>query len=388
MIGRLITKLICAEREAVRRLGLIPDLARLMRDPRRSASYHAAADHKPRWRVWREQLVWLLRYGEVNRYYWAYGFDVAGFNRWHDYLPYIEFMRLRNAANQGTWVNGTPVDIRSLLRDKLLFNVLLKGLGVPAPPLLAYGTRDRLTWLDGGVTEPAENLVARQGLDGFLKDAVGECAAGVWHVRVESGRLLVDGREVIAGDWLRGLGQARVVLEGTVQQHPEVACLHPASVNTLRLVTVLTPDGARPFSCILRIGCGGRRVDNTARGGLFVMVDLERGVLKGDGFFWPEHGTRTDRHPDTELVFEGRQLPFLRDAVSLACRLHEQVLYGLHSIGWDLALSPDGPLVLEANDNWEIPHAQLTGGGQRQRFTALCGAWAARRGGQRRVVAA
>lgn len=353
-----------------------------MRDPRRSATFHPDVARKSRARVWIEQLGWLLRHGEVNRYYWAYGFDVAGFRQWHDYLPYREFMRMRDKANRGVWVNGRPIDLRSFLRDKLLFKAFLKGMGIPSAPLLAYGHDGRITWLEPCVTEPAETILAREGLEAFCKDVVGECAGGVWHVRVSRGRLVVNDGRAPADDVFAVMRTRHVVFEGPVRQHADLARLHPQSVNTLRLITVLAAGRAEPFSCILRVGCGGNRVDNTAKGGVFMRVDLEAGVLRGDGYYWPDHGTRTPRHPDTGIAFDGYPLPFVREAVDLALDLHSGVLCGMHSIGWDLVIAEDGPLVLEANDNWEIPHAQMgAAGGQRRRFEALCAAGAARTDG-------
>ena len=42
-----------------------------------------------------------------------------------------------------------------------------------------------------------------------------------------------------------------------------------------------------------------------------------------------------------------------REAVELACRAHRS-LYGIRTIGWDVAISDNGPVFIEGNDNWEI----------------------------------
>ena len=43
--------------------------------------------------------------------------------------------------------------------------------------------------------------------------------------------------------------------------------------------------------------------------------------------------------------------------------LWEQIVwslrYGVHSIGWDVCLTTDGPLIIEGNDNWDTIDAQF-----------------------------
>lgn len=42
-----------------------------------------------------------------------------------------------------------------------------------------------------------------------------------------------------------------------------------------------------------------------------------------------------------------------REACELACNAH-RCIYGVRAIGWDIAISQDGPVIIEGNDNWEI----------------------------------
>jgi len=79
-------------------------------------------------------------------------------------------------------------------------------------------------------------------------------------------------------------------------------------------------------------------------------------------FPWGAHksgfGKRTDRHPDTGFVFKGALLPHFKELVKQACQLH-QYFYGTHSVGWDVAITADGPTFLEGNNSWEIPTLQV-----------------------------
>ena len=120
---------------------------------------------------------------------------------------------------------------------------------------------------------------------------------------------------------------------------------------------------------MLRIGANKNVVDNWAKGGLLVSI-REDGMLGKHGYYKPGYGTRATSHPDTGVVFESFHVPFFREAVALASRFHA-LLGGIHSIGWDMAISESGPLFIEGNDNWEISMPQACEGGLKEKFNEL-----------------
>jgi hypothetical protein len=154
-------------------------------------------------------------------------------------------------------------------------------------------------------------------------------------------------------------------------QHPQMDRLHGGAVNTLRLVSFYERGQATVAYGALRVGTGRSCVDNWAAGGLIVAVDLQRGTLRGDGFFKPGYGGRTPTHPDSGIRFEGFPLPFFAEAMALAKRLHEY-LPGIHSVGWDVAITPEGPAIVEGNDDWDGVIHMVLERDFRQRFTAAC----------------
>ena len=123
---------------AFRRLGKAPlDILALLFEPRRSRSYWPEERRKRRSRVFADLLWWLIRYGEVNGYYYVYGLDRAGIDRRKDLLPYRAFRRIRNRANLRT--NEAPWNYVCVLRDKLLFATVACGLGIPTPRPYSHG---------------------------------------------------------------------------------------------------------------------------------------------------------------------------------------------------------------------------------------------------------
>ncbi len=136
-----------------------------------------------------------------------------------------------------------------------------------------------------------------------------------------------------------------LTVQQTVAQHPLLAALHPSSVNTLRIITLLWQGEAVALSTVLRMGRGGSRVDNCSSGGIACGVG-EDGRLKACAY--ATDGTRFDEHPQSG-AFAGLPVPAYRDAVTLCKRLQERFPY-FRLISWDIAVSPQAqPILIEMN---------------------------------------
>ena len=140
---------------------------------------------------------------------------------------------------------------------------------------------------------------------------------------------------------------AGFIAEELIVQNSELAAFHPSSVNTVRLSTVRLNNGEiylihRPF---IRFGRDGRCVDNGGNGGILAGIDYETGIIKGAV---DEKMNRYEVHPDTGKDIIGFQVPRWEEAKSLAIEL-AKVLPGLNYCGWDLALTDNGWVMVEAN---------------------------------------
>lgn len=147
-----------------------------------------------------------------------------------------------------------------------------------------------------------------------------------------------------------------------------MAAFHPASVNTVRVVTYLGIDGeARIVCAYLRAGRGGSIVDNAASGGVLAAVDPSTGIVSADAS--GEAGDRYACHPDTGLPFKGFQVPEWSALVDVASRCAKR-LPCVRLIGWDMALSERrGWIVVEANCQAQFNAVQAsTRRGIRDRF--------------------
>lgn len=83
----------------------------------------------------------------------------------------------------------------------------------------------------------------------------------------------------------------------------------------------------------------------------------EDGFFK-KAFFSPNNAMRVKSHPESGCVFKGMKLPDYEKGLALCLRAHA-LLPRLKSIGWDVAFTPQGQILIEGNDDWEISLAQM-----------------------------
>ena len=168
-------------------------------------------------------------------------------------------------------------------------------------------------------------------------------------------------------DYVREPDREFGVLEGVLIQHEDMKALNPNSVNCLRIVTVLDEDGEQvhiPFA-VCKIGNGDSKVDNLGSGGMSCPVDLETHSLIGPAHvdcsldYQAHEAINYDRHPITGIVFEGYKIPYFQEALEL-CKKAAHVVPQIRYVGWDIAICPDGPAIVEGNtysghDIYQLP---------------------------------
>jgi hypothetical protein len=254
-----------------------------------------------------------------------------------------------------------------LLENKIIFGQLVKAANIPSPEVYGYTIGDQFVTVDS-ITKASNDEEWRRILHGLVS-------------RAPQGRVfakLIDGmggfgafaltRETLAGpihtftDRFKGKSY---LFQAAVEQHPSVAQIYSGSVNTIRLDTLLDDGGqVRLLSALMRFGSGGRVVDNASSGGFFVPIDIETGRLKGNGRKFLEHGGEEfPSHPDTGFTFADFQIPFFSEMLELA-RV-AAAMFPNRLVGWDFAIGPEGPILMEGNHNHHVSMSEMAYGGYR-----------------------
>ena len=315
-------------------------------------TYYPEKQHKSKIEIFGNQLVHILKYGEINEFYYMYGFDVKGCSYMSDLIDYRSFMRVRNKRN----IDSFP-DYLCLLRDKILYWMFLKTYGIATPEIIGYTDKGRLYVFSKNTYVPIEKYLKEDNKDVFVKIVDGECGKSVFNLKYKKGlnKFYLNGEIENEDAIISILKQNKYIIQEKVCQHPEINALYSKSINTIRLVTFRHRDTHEidVLPSVFRVGCNGSYVDNWSQGGIAVGINIVNGTLKKYGFFRPEIAKRVEFHPDSGCKLEGYRIPYFQEAVSQAIFIHSQIPV-INSIGWDIAISDSGPIFIEGNDNWEV----------------------------------
>ena len=162
-----------------------------------------------------------------------------------------------------------------------------------------------------------------------------------------------------------------IVQEGLVQ-HEEINRIYPGSVNTFRIVTECTDGVATILFAVLRMGSGGRQIDNSSAGGIFVKIDLDTGML--DEHAHAFNLSRYTAHPDTGFVFKGVTLQTWPDVQTFTIKV-AQKFPEIKYIGWDIAAGQEGASVIEFNNKPDIAGLEECYGGARDQLNIKPDEW-------------
>ena len=157
--------------------------------------------------------------------------------------------------------------------------------------------------------------------------------------------------------------KGHVVIEQLIRPAAEMAVFNASSVNTVRVPTLRLKDRVVVFEPFLRTGLGNAVVDNAASGGAFAPIDPETGMCTMAAV--DEFGRKYLKHPKSGVVYPGFQIPKWKEAVAFVTELSE-VLPDNHYVGWDIALTEDGWVMVEGNPRGQLVSQYATKKGCRK----------------------
>lgn len=286
---------------------------------------------RPPWMVLGDALASTLQYGTTFSEFCQFGFASRSSAERKQYITTRRYQRYFALMNDPGSAH--------LLEDKIRFHAHFKDLtGRPALPAsdLGTGRSEEERIFDGGwaVAKP------RYGRRG---EGVVVISLSSWDPARLRTELVNRGLELI---------------EGYVVQHPDLADVSASGVNTIRVMTQVHSEGIDVLAARLKLTNGGL-VDNVRLGGLVAPVDLETGRVVGPARGLDPHAVAHEVHPLSGAQIEGFAVPHWNATLELAREAAARVPT-IRSVGWDIAVTPSGPVVIEGNHRfsrsvWQVP---------------------------------
>ena len=142
------------------------------------------------------------------------------------------------------------------------------------------------------------------------------------------------------------LKEKNMFLEEYIVQDSKWGSLCPGSVNTIRAMTRIIDGKPELFYAAARIGNGTAVVDNFHQGGFGARIDMDKGTLIGNGL--SKGDVEAEKHPATDVKFDGFEIPYWDEIKNMVLEA-AMVNPAVKVVGWDVAISDKGPLLIEAN---------------------------------------
>jgi hypothetical protein len=256
--------------------------------------------------------------------------------------------------------------ISALVQDKILLEVVLRELGLSATTTQAVVAPRRFLGRIRTITAAPE-------LEAFLRDeAVYPLFAKPIHGSRSVGSVMIEEVDRAAGTVLLGngrrcaLGQlvkemledhrGGVAIQSMVAQHPALSGIVGRAVGTVRVVTVRDGQTPRLLYAAWKIPSPSAMSDNFWQdGSMLGAVDAETGAItrciRGKGLDAEEIA----EHPVSHQPLVGVRLPNWTETCQLATNAHA-IFPELGILGWDVAISDRGPVIIECNGN---PHHSI-----------------------------
>lgn len=323
----------------------------------------AAAEHDASLRdVYRRAML-------VRRHGFALA-DAASLGLLDPRLPAAELARFTSTRHlQAELARVNPKELFWLTEDKAVFQRLGGLMGLPLPRLFALYHRDATGWgHDGSMLCTRADwcaFVERALPDELVvKPARGVKGLGFELLRRDGDELVsTSGRRYTAGGLVDRLEGDReydsFLFQERLRNHAELERLtESGALLTVRIMSWVDRAGSVsiPDAVGLKVTLGDAVTDNIGdgdRGNALCPVDLQGGTLGPAVIASVELlGCRSfERHPRTGIAFAEVRLPFWAETIELA-KGAARLLLPLRSIGWDIAITPTGPVIVEANVGW------------------------------------
>ena len=303
-------------------------------------------------KIIKEVFILVITKKEIPFYYFKYLYR-------KDVKNYLDYFSIGEANAIGSSQLLHKPEYKSLLENKLFFALLSEKSPLNTPKLISYNLGNTFYYNNtvkqiynkSDLVSFFEQVFTVNNLEGlFFRPPSEYGGKGVFKLTRTGLKNELDVR-------FDSLINGYYVHTKIIEQHKEINKIHNKSVNTLRIISLITSENhPEIISVFMRFGVGDSVIDNASSGGFFVGVNIDEGTLKDTGHYLSQYGgAKIKKHPDSGFIFEGFKVPYFKEAC-------EEVLKGImvipnRFIGWDVAITPNGPIIVEANSS---PHLQIS----------------------------
>lgn len=333
--------------------------------------YKTGPEKSPR-QKFTDLFEWLLREGENNTMYYAYGLHLRE-NKIEDYIGRREILHIKKQAESRLQqITGSGmIDYGVVTKDKFYATSILTANGIPCIKNEALFTGGKWFYTNGA--EAGRNFLAEYEGDFVVKSPNLEAGEGVLVCRKTGDKIIVTEKEYTAEGFTALLGQSVWLMQKRIESHPAIKTVNASALNTTRMVTLRNGKETIYIGGFQAFATGNSATDSWGSGSLYMGIDIKKGCLLAEGYAnlsVPE--SIVYKHPDSGIVFKDYPIPYLPEAEEL-CKKAHTYYYNNFILGWDVAITENGPIIVEVNEKPGMNVVQCIGGGLRRTIKDFAG---------------
>lgn len=305
------------------------------------------------WRIF-SQLFLLINSGVSAKDYYLqslWEFDLSKQNR-REYLGGFGSYEWQTAKN----IKGYT----ALMDDKFLFDVILRTAGLRTSTTLAIYSKEafyshcltltNIAAFKKWFISNGENVFIKplRGINGKGTLSIGQRlpnTQSLWETLPEKQPISLDEISKHISD----RSGDEFIIQQRLTPSYETALFSQNVLQTLRVMTLHDTRGTKIVAAALKIGSGKSPVDNLLYGkNMIAAVNLDNGELGAAVEAIDGEPVWHASHPISNAPIEGTKLKNISEIKTLVLRAAE-IFPWFKTVGWDVALTVDGPIILEGN---------------------------------------
>jgi hypothetical protein len=341
---------------------------RIIQYARGKAKIYRTGNTKSGVAIFNDLMGWMFREHYFNDMYYVLGLNIKG-TKTGDYIGKNEFIAYRDKAERHlrSQAGCENLQYSVITKDKFYANSLFKATHIGSVENAALISNDMVIFNNGDIKGMEALLDFKR--DYFIKNIVLEAGDGVLHCEPKDRLFVVNGQSLSLEELKAKLGKEKWIIQFAHKSHPEIRKINSSALNITRIVTILDGNDPVYLTGFQSFATGGQPTDSWTKGSIYVGIDPKHNQLMKDGYYHPAVGKEgiVGKHPDSGITFEGYKINGLQPAVNLCLKAHK-LLYFNFLVGWDVAITEKGPLILEANENPGMQVVQCFNGGLREQI--------------------
>lgn len=336
--------------------------------------YHTG-EEKSRLEILKDLFLWQIKEGEFNYMYYAMGLNIKGTDQ-NEFIGRRSFLKIKNKVESRlkSVANINDLNYDIITKDKFYLTSVLAQNSIPCIKNRALIVKNELIFTEGLIASIEK--IKEIGEELILKKITSESGEGVLVCDVRSDGFLINDSKLSLKELKEKLCNSIWVVQDRFKSHSLIQRINSSALNTTRIVTILNGNQPEYLTGFQSFATNYAKTDTWNLGSIYVGINPQNNKLKEIGITNPYNKKQgiLKYHPDSGIEFKNYTIPFIKEAVEL-CKKAHKLLYMNFIIGWDVAITEEGPLILEANEKPGMNVVQCLDGGLKKQITDFAKLW-------------